>query len=99
MVQQNAANAEESASASEEMNAQAGQMKQMVNELVILVGGTSNGEKHTEAKTSLSPNISGKKRLPVSEINTNHNKMALPNTRELNSDQVIPMDDADFKDF
>lgn len=40
VVQQNAANAEESASASEEMNAQAEQMKGFVNELVLIVGGT-----------------------------------------------------------
>jgi len=41
VVQQNAANAEESASASEEMNAQAEQMKQLVDNLVCLVGGSS----------------------------------------------------------
>jgi methyl-accepting chemotaxis protein len=38
-VQQNTANAEESASASDEMNAQAGQMRRMVDDLVSLVGG------------------------------------------------------------
>ncbi len=38
VVQQNAANAEESASASEELNGQARQMKSMVNQLVALVG-------------------------------------------------------------
>jgi methyl-accepting chemotaxis protein len=39
VVQQNAANAEESASASEEMNAQAEQMKGLVGEMVVLVEG------------------------------------------------------------
>ncbi len=43
VVQQNAANAEESASASEEMNGQAGHLKNFVEELVIIVGGTTNG--------------------------------------------------------
>jgi len=42
VVQQNAANAEESASASEEMNGQAEQMKEFVGDLVMLVRG-SNG--------------------------------------------------------
>jgi len=37
--QQNAANAEESASASEEMNAQAEQMKGVVGELMPIIGG------------------------------------------------------------
>ena len=43
VVQQNAANAEESASASEEMNAQAQQMKGFVEDLVMLIGGAANG--------------------------------------------------------
>jgi len=46
VVQQNAANAEESASASEEMSAQADQMKYMVDELVMLIkGGENDGGK------------------------------------------------------
>ena len=39
VTQQNAANAEESASASEELSAQAESMKEVVNQLVALVGG------------------------------------------------------------
>jgi methyl-accepting chemotaxis protein len=42
VVQQNAANAEESASASEEVDAQAEQMRGVVQELAIIVGGSSN---------------------------------------------------------
>ena len=42
IVQQNAVSAEESASASDEMNAQAEQMKQFVAELVALVGAGGN---------------------------------------------------------
>jgi methyl-accepting chemotaxis protein len=41
VTQQNAANAEESASASEELSAQAASMKEIVNELVSLVGGAN----------------------------------------------------------
>jgi methyl-accepting chemotaxis protein len=44
VVQQNAANAEESASSANEMNSQAANMKQMVVELVTLVGGTREAE-------------------------------------------------------
>jgi methyl-accepting chemotaxis protein len=44
VVQQNAAAAEESAAASEELNVQAAQMKNMVDDLVILVEGL-NGDK------------------------------------------------------
>jgi methyl-accepting chemotaxis protein len=43
VVQRNAANAEESASASEEMNAQASTMQEVVRELVAVVGGSGSG--------------------------------------------------------
>ena len=43
VTQQAAATAEESASASEELNAQAEQMKVFVADLVAIVGGTGNG--------------------------------------------------------
>ena len=42
VTQQNAANAEESASASEELSAQAQSMKQVVAELITLVGGSAS---------------------------------------------------------
>jgi methyl-accepting chemotaxis protein len=42
VIQQNAARAEESASASEEMNAQAEQMKSFVHDLYVLVNGAGN---------------------------------------------------------
>jgi methyl-accepting chemotaxis protein len=42
VTQRNAANAEESASASEEMNAQAEQMKGFISKLVTLVGGSGS---------------------------------------------------------
>ncbi len=44
VTQQNAANAEESASASEELSSQAESMNQIVGELVALVGGTAVGK-------------------------------------------------------
>jgi len=43
VTQQVAANAEESASASEEMSSQSEQMKNVVRELVGMVGGRHNG--------------------------------------------------------
>ena len=45
VTQSNAANAEESAAASEEMSAQAEGMKEVVRELVAMVGGNGNGVK------------------------------------------------------
>ncbi len=45
VTQQNAANAEESASASEELSAQAESMNDIVGELVNLVGGSSSNQR------------------------------------------------------
>jgi methyl-accepting chemotaxis protein len=53
VVQQNAANAEESASASEEMSTQASYMKGMVDELVMLIkGGRSDSKLRSKFKRS-----------------------------------------------
>ena len=94
VVQQNAANAEESASASEEMNAQAEQMKGFVDDLVALVGGTS--KKAVEvAKIKARPQATA---MPKSVAVTTTRGIA-PRAREVKPEQVIPMDDDDFKDF
>jgi methyl-accepting chemotaxis protein len=54
VTQQNAANAEESAGAAEELNAQAGTMDRIIGQLISLVGGTSgdNGAPKTERPTT-----------------------------------------------
>ena len=101
LTQQNAANAEESASASEEMNAQAGQMKGFVTELVGVVGG---GLHH---KAGRSPSTDGRKMPQALRSETVAapvkpafaGKAALCAPREARPEQVIPMDDVDFQDF
>jgi signal transduction histidine kinase len=50
VTQQNAANAEESASASEQLTAQATTMNEMVNELAVLVGGCKSQQRSVEDK-------------------------------------------------
>ncbi len=50
ITQQNAANAEETASASEEMSAQAQNMKEQVGILAAQVGSSVGGESHTYQK-------------------------------------------------
>jgi methyl-accepting chemotaxis protein len=91
VIQRTASSAEESASASEEMNAQAVQMKGMVGELVGLVGGTT-GRRENEQAGAPSSNPSGSmlrmKDLP-----------ALMSRREIKPEEVIPMDEGEFKDF
>jgi methyl-accepting chemotaxis protein len=94
VVQQNVVNAEESASASEEMSAQAETLKDYVGGLVALVTGkrqttvhsiTDPHNKHMATKTIAMPK---------------HKKKSLAvDTKEVKPDQVIPFDDDDFENF
>jgi methyl-accepting chemotaxis protein len=98
VTQQNAANAEESASAAEEMNAQAEQMKGVVGELVAVVGGNDAGTRHGRSDKASAQKKSKSKRLPAigkrpAAKNEDIYKGAVT------PQQVIPMDDGDFKDF
>jgi methyl-accepting chemotaxis protein len=92
VVQQNAASAEESASASEEMNAQAMQMRQFVGDLVAMVGG--NGISH-EAHGSQIQDI-GQMKLPK----TKEKRIEPPPSKriEVRPEDLIPLDE-DFNDF
>ena len=93
VTQQNAANAEETASAAEEMSAQAEQMKEYVNELVLLVGGSSDKHHHTTVAVRPQKKYTG---LPVPQSKA----VALPSSGvEVKPNQVIPMDDDDFDNF
>ncbi len=82
-----------------EMNAQAIKMKGMVEELAILVEGNSKG------------NVTGGReairlaQAPVHRDTTFYAKkavgqeVAVHRAKEVRPDQVIPMDDQDFRDF
>ncbi|MFH0998832.1 MAG: methyl-accepting chemotaxis protein [Pseudomonadota bacterium] len=107
VTQQNAATAEESASASEEMSAQAEQMKGMINELVAIVGGSatvSQSQGPTTAvrrpKTLVHGKHSQNKSLAVAKKTAKGKALSLQKrSREVNPDDIIPMDESDFKDF
>jgi len=112
VTQQNAANAEESASASAEMNAQAEHMKVYMSQLEALVGRSSDrhvkaakmeqgnklrpsGPAHPEKRArrgngkdhEAAARVARRKALPVHA------------TQEVRPEQVIPLDENDFKDF
>jgi len=95
VVQQNAANAEESAAASEEMNAQAEQLKDYVRDLVMLVTGNKGQKKSImlhQKKKGLSLHGPGTIRKK--------DKMLAHASKEVRPDQVIPFDDeGDFENF
>jgi uncharacterized phage infection (PIP) family protein YhgE len=101
VTQSTAASAEESASASEELNAQAYQMKGFVNDLIHLVTGKNNG--HAQ-RTPLTPDNGGRhiaheERLRIASSKNGHEKNRFFKRREAaNTKEVIPYDH-DFRDF
>ncbi len=98
VTQQNAASAEESASASEEMNAQSETLKAMVGELQQLVEGT----RHAAAGPALKrPKAAAARRIAPKVVQARSTAKAAPAVvgKKLPPSQVIPLDDADFKDF
>jgi methyl-accepting chemotaxis protein len=104
VTQQNAATAEESASASEEMSAQAEQMKGMINELVAIVGGNATVSKD-HASDGKRPNTPehGKharnKSLAVANKHASAKALSFHRFREVNPQDIIPMNEHDFKEF
>ena len=102
VTQQNAASAEESASASEEMNAQAETMKAMVKDLLAMVGGGLQKEATSPAKNGgekLSAMVqeAGLSVTPQRKAKTR--KVTGPRGRQKRPDEVIPLEEGDFKDF
>ncbi|MCP4161921.1 MAG: hypothetical protein GY760_17755 [Deltaproteobacteria bacterium] len=88
VVQQNAASAEEAASTSEEMNAQAIQMKSAVNSLMTLVGGKI--EHGYEPNESIEPKPEQYNPVRETTLHTFND--------EVKPHQIIPFND-DFHDF
>jgi methyl-accepting chemotaxis protein len=112
VVQKNAANAEESASASEEMNAQAEQMKGFVNDLLALVTGNKNENGHVSIRDNhlIEVNRSRMSGIPQNQKNGSLKSLNASNrkgvgvaahrkAKEVRPDQVIPLDEGDFKQF
>jgi len=89
VTQQNSANAEELSSAAGEMNAQAEQVNGFVNELIALVGG-SRKEAGSKSRSVV---ISGPSKM------AENREVIIQKAKEVTPDEVIPLDDGEFKDF
>jgi len=93
VTQQNAASAEESASASEEMSAQAETMKAMVNDLLTMVGGGLQKDANLPRK------VLGKKLAATGQFKKQAKKTSLQQDNSKDPGKLIPLEEADFKDF
>jgi len=98
VTQQTAANAEESASASEQMNAQAEQMKQVSLELVTVIGGRSNGNGKGRLQLPEEPSRNLRQVLSVASLRR-PGAGAAKGKAALKPQEIIPLEEGDFKDF
>ena len=102
VTQSNAANAEESASASEEMNSQAAMLKDMVDELVQVIGGNESDDgsrsqiRHSVANNAGRTKVSGATGL-ADRLHDRLNKRTAPAApkaaRKRPPEKVIPLGD------
>ena len=105
VTQSTAANAEESAASAEELSAQAEQMKGFVDELAAMVGGRGSGD--SSQLSVAAPTRPNRNRAPLHAALPAPKKSAVKGLavsargkmKVTRPDQVIPLEDADFKDF
>jgi methyl-accepting chemotaxis protein len=108
VTQQTAASAEESASASEEMNAQTEQMRQVIDDLMAIIGARTTEKGKTGRPRE---NRSPKQTYPLYESSRNVPSVAYGDSKSNNKGkpgkkasrnaaaQLIPFDDNDTSDF
>ncbi|HBA85912.1 MAG TPA: hypothetical protein DCZ95_17650 [Verrucomicrobia bacterium] len=101
VVQQNAANAEESASASEELSSQAQELNAMVAQLMTMVGDAVHRQPavaHVAEPRAHTVQTGAAHKSPAPKksaaVHTEKQQMAA-----LKPEEVIPLDDQEFKDF
>jgi methyl-accepting chemotaxis protein len=100
VTQQNAANAEESASASEEMSAQAEQMKGFVTDLAHLVGGNTGPRVQSTAGAVPAAAVTLAGGCRSSNIVQRHTKPGADlRAVEVHKEQLIPLDDSELNNF
>jgi methyl-accepting chemotaxis protein len=90
VIQQNAAHAQESAAASEEMSAQAVQMKDFVESLVGMVGRSPNGHRGVKMKNpAMGQDTTARGAITASEPKASKGKTE--QRRKLTAEQMIPL--------
>ena len=107
VTQSNAANAEESASASEELSGQARELKDMVGVLISIVGGSASGNGQTRIRGTRQALGTGsdeglKNRVHALLQHDGDSAKYVPvaaHKKVVNPEEVIPMDDDELSEF
>jgi methyl-accepting chemotaxis protein len=99
VTQQNAANAQQSSSSSEEMFSQAGYLKEMVDRLIALVGGSSGKNTAKQPPEHQKPSETINRALKSPRMSADYKQKAVAQKEKVDPEQMIPLDDGYFKDF
>lgn len=102
VAQQTAASAEESASAAEELNAQSEQMKSYIGDLVALIGGQDDLLSSAPVAPQRGRRIIRRDSAvkPMGLVKQDRKALVSSETGKIvRPDQIIPMEEDDFKDF
>ena len=105
VVQQNAANAEESASASEELSSQAQELNAMVEDLLAMVGGSTTrkaepvGGRRTATRSPAVVKVPGAKIPAVHRAAAAKQLAAKAPVKAAKPEEVIPLDDEELNKF
>ena len=81
------------------MYAHAEEMKSMVNELVAMVGASTNGKKGDSDTAYLQKKPKIALKASAAAPGKAVKEIAAQKAKEVSPQQVIPLDDADFQDF
>jgi methyl-accepting chemotaxis protein len=96
VLQKNAGSAEESASAAEELNAQADHLKGIIIELSLMIG---SGHRNSAIPLPTLPPKEVRKIQAHPSFKEKKGKPSPSKSREIRPEQVIPLEEGDFKDF
>ena len=81
------------------MFSQAGYLKEMVDRLIGLVGGSAGKHTGDASPAAQKPSVKNKRKLRSPRMNIDYYKMAVAKKEEVHPEQIIPLEDDDFRDF
>lgn len=104
-VQNNASNSEESASAAEELSSQAAELRGMIDQLVVIVGDTTQQNTGKKQKKQRQAHSVERSSVTYNDLQRSRSdrpfnkKSGLKSPKKFNAAELIPLDDNDLNGF